>query len=141
VALDSWSTKKKLVIVLLVLLAAIPFSLLTESVPARIQGWVVENKESTWAPWVQMKLAGLYAWTIRTSKMFDCYVKYIELFGPDNPNYDKESYMQIEFDTAVMAGRLRSKTRGLEELSKFIDKYPGTELGRQAEKEKRELLL
>ena len=140
-ALDSWSTKKKLVIVLVVLLAAIPFSLLTEAVPAKIQGWVIENKESSWAPWVQMRLAGLYAWTIRRHKMFECYVKYVELFGPGSPHYDKESYIQIHFDMAVMAGNIISKTRGLIELDRFMEQYPDSPLAEKAKQEKINLLL
>jgi hypothetical protein len=140
--MEEWSRRKKIAVILAVLLAFSPLMLLTDAFPSRVQSWIDNNPESEWSPWLQMKLAGLYGFTVRREKKYDCYTRYVELFGPKNKvNYDRETYIQIELDRAIMTGDYFTKTRGMEELYKFIQKYRGTPQAKIAEQERDKLRL
>ena len=130
--MDEWSTKKKIVVALIVLLVFSPLLFLSDVIPGRMQSWTDNNPESPWAPWMQMKVALIYNWTLRQEKGYACYEKYLKHFGPDNPNYDRDGYMQMEFERAVMTGEIYSRGRGMEELRKFAEKYRGLPIADKA---------
>ena len=122
--MDEWSNKKKFGLVAIIGAVFLFLSLFTSAGPGHVQKWIDGHPESTKAPWLQLKLAGLYGVTLRREEKLACYDNYLDIFGPDNPIYDEDEYVEIEYQFAVLTAAARSKDIGLRTLQQFMDDYP-----------------
>jgi len=93
------SKKQVLVGVLVLVIIAVPIIFLSSLGPSWMQNWVDEHKSDPGAPRMQLRVAKIYRWTLRTKEEVDAYSKYVRYFTPqESPgNHNPEEYRHTAY--------------------------------------------